>query len=126
MVRELPDLVEALRPALGEVIDIRLNWSAESVTPLMGAHAAAATEKTGGTSQHHRVMAFGGRGADARLLVVPAVTPGTLALMVLRHAGGRFIPEQDRAGAVYERAERIVRAARVESSSWDGIRAGEI
>ena len=26
MVRELPDLVEALFPALGEVVDISLNW----------------------------------------------------------------------------------------------------
>lgn len=125
MVRELPDLVEALRPALGEVVDIRLNWSAGSVTPMMSTMTVAATAKIGGNAPRHRLMAFRGQTADTRLLVVPAVTPATLALMVLRYAGIRLISEQDRATPLYERADRIVRAARADSSSWDPERADQ-
>lgn len=125
MVRELPDLVEALRPALGEVADISLNWSAGSVTPMMSTMTVAATAKIGVNAPRHRLMAFRGQNADTRLLVVPAVTPAALALMVLRYAGARLISEQDRASSVYERADRIVRAARADSSSWDAERADQ-
>ena len=124
MVRELPDLVEALRPAIGEVIDIRLNWSAGSVTPMMSTMAAAAAAKFSVNSPRHRLMAFDGRNAGARILVVPAITSATLALMVLRFAGGRQMSDVDRASPVYERADRIVHAARAESSAWDAEHTG--
>ena len=35
MARELPDLVEALRPTLGDIVDISINWSANSPTPVL-------------------------------------------------------------------------------------------
>lgn len=117
MVRELPDLVEALRPALGEVVDISLNWSAASATPLMGAMPA----KSGPC---HRLMAFVGRTAATTILVVPAVTPAGLAMMVLRQAGKRPISVADKALPVYDKADRILRAARVESGAWEAERAG--
>ena len=47
MVPELPDLVEALFPALGEVVDISLNWSAGSVTPVLSAMAPANAARMG-------------------------------------------------------------------------------
>jgi hypothetical protein len=123
MVRELPDLIEALRSALGEVVDIRLNWSAGSVTPMMSTMTVPAAATLNGGSPRYRLMAIDGRTAATRLLVVPAVTPTSLALMVLRHAGARHIPDVDRADPAYERAERIVRVARAESCSWEAERA---
>lgn len=118
MVRELPELIEALRPALGEVLDISINWSAGSATPVMSSVPAAATAKAGWASARQRLMAFGGRTAGTRLLVVPAMTPTALALMVLRHAGNRQISDADRATPAFEKAERILNAARADSSAW--------
>jgi len=124
MVRELPDLVEALFPALGEVVDINLNWSAGSVTPVLSTMAPATAAKVGWKAPRHRLMSLAGSGATALILVVPAVTSASLALMVLRQAAARHIPEVDFGTPAYDAAERVMRAARADSVSWAAEQAG--
>ena len=123
MVRELPDLVEALFPALGEVVDISLNWSAGSVTPVLSTMAPATAARIGWNAPRHRLMSLVGSGATARLLVVPAVTSAALAVMVLRQAAARHIPEVDFGTPAYDAAERVIRAARADSVAWIAERA---
>lgn len=118
MVRELPDLVEALFPALGEVVDISLNWSAGSVTPVLSTMAPATAARIGWNAPRHRLMSLVGSGATARILVVPAVTSAALAVMVLRQAAARHIPEVDFGTPAYDAAERVIRAARADSAAW--------
>ena len=118
MVRELPDLVEALFPALGEVVDISLNWSAGSVTPVLSTMAPATVARIGWNAPRHRLMSLVGGSATARILVVPAVTSAALAVMVLRQAAARHIPEVDFGTAAYDAAERVIRAAKADSAAW--------
>ena len=120
MVRELPDLVLALHPALGEIVDISINWAAGSAIPILSTSALMSNIKLGTTNApRYRLMAVCGRTASARLLVVPPMTPAALALMVLRQASARHIPELDRGTAAYEAADRVVRACRAESALWE-------
>ena len=119
MVRELPDLIEALRPALGDVVDISVNWSAGSSTPVLSTMSSANTPKLGWNSAQQRLMFVTGRIARTKILVVPAMTSAALALMVLKQAAARNIPHLDRGTQVFETADRILQAARAASASWD-------
>lgn len=125
MVRELPDLVEALHPALGEIIDIRLNWSAGSATPVLSTIGTPLAARPGSTAPRHRLMVISGQTVTATLLVVPPMTAAALALMVLRHASARHIPDVDRGTPAYEAADRVIRASRADSASWEAERAAE-
>ena len=124
MVRELPDLVEALYPALGDVVDINLNWSAGSVAPVLSTMAPATVARIGWTAPRHRLMSLAGSDATARILVVPAVTSPVLAVMVLRQAAARHVPEVDFGTPAYDAAERVIRAARADSVSWAAEQTG--
>ena len=124
MVRELPDLIEALYPALGEVVDISLNWSAGSTTPVLSTMAPATVARIGWNAPRHRLMSVVGGTAAARILVIPAVTSAALALMVLRQAAARHIPEVDQGTPAYEAADRVIRAARADSAAWAAERSG--
>lgn len=123
IVRELPDLIEALLPALGEVIDISVNWPAGSPTPVMSTMSVATAPRLGWNLTQPRLMRFAGERGRAKLLVVPAITPATLALMVLKQAAARYIPDPDRHTPAFETADRILQAARTTSASWDAADA---
>lgn len=118
MGRELPDLVAALIPAIGEVIDIQLNWLAKSRTPVLSTMSATATEKMGWDTTQQRLMSLAGTTASTRILVIPAMTPEALALMLLRQSAGRLIPEMECNTPAFEAADRIVRAAQAASGAW--------
>lgn len=111
--RELPDLVEALRPAIGEVVDIQLNWLAESRTPVLSTMSPAAAAQMGWSATQQRLMSLTGRTAFTRILVIPAMTPEPLALMLLRQAAGKPTLETECNSAVFDAAERILRAAKI-------------
>lgn len=120
MVRELPDLIDALQPTLGEIVDMSINWSAGSATPVLSTMTPAMAAKLRPNGYTHRLMSIVGRTAGTRLLVVPAMTPAALAQMVLRQAADRHVPEVESGTAVYEAAGRVVSAARAESAAWAG------
>lgn len=122
MARELPDLMEAVFPTLGEIIDISINWSANSPTPVLSTMSPDIAAKIGGRAPHHRLMFLTGASALTKLLIIPTMTAPALALMVLRQAAHRDFPELDSGSKEFEAADRVMCAARAESASWQAAR----
>ena len=114
----MADLVEALRPAIGEVVDITINWLAESRTPVLSTMSAVAATQMGWNGTQQRLMSLTGSTAATRILVVPAMTPVPLALMVLRRAAGRPVADSDYGTPVFDASERIVRSAQTAIAAW--------
>ena len=86
---ELPDLVGALHRTLGEVVDIRINWSAtEGQLDLETIAAGARMMKGDNLPRRPRLMFVSGRERRVKLLVVPSMTSQALGLMMLRTAAG--------------------------------------
>ena len=101
---ELPELVGVLHARLGEVIDISVNWSmSENLPDLNSRHWQ---------NKHQHLMAVTGRDASANLLIVPSLTPGTLASLLLRIAAGMPLSAEHQATALFRTATEIVDAAR--------------
>lgn len=123
MARELPDLIEAVFPMLGEIIDISINWSANSPTPVLSTMSPDIAAKIGGQTPRHRLMYLVSPGAVTKLLVIPTMTAPALALMVLRQAAQRGVAELDCGSKEFEAADRVMCAARAESASWEASRA---
>ena len=115
---ELPELVEALHRPLGEILDIRVNWSATDRTPDLSSMTSYAMSMPGWRHSRQRLMAISGRRARAKLLVVPHLTSSALGLMVLRLAAAMPIPDAQQVSAVFKTADCVVRAAQAESASW--------
>jgi hypothetical protein len=125
IARQLPDLIQALHPTLGDIIDIDINWSANSPTPMLSTMSPDIAAKYGGSAPQHRLMFLTSHSALTKLLVVPSMTSSPLALMVLRQAGNRHIPEAEHVSKEYQAAERVICAARSESALWAATRAGK-
>jgi hypothetical protein len=123
VARELPDLIQALHPTLGEIVDIDINWSASSPTPILSTISPDVAAKMTGAKPQHRLMFLTGRPALTKLLVIPSMTHSALALMVLRQAAGRQIPDTEHSTKEFLAAERVLRAARMESSAWAAVSA---
>jgi hypothetical protein len=101
---------------LGDVIDIRVNWSSLAASPDLDALIPRAARPMPGLEiRHQRVMLITGRHAGANLMVVPCRTTSALAVMVLRQAAALPIAPHEVDTEVFRTADTIVRAARVES-----------
>ena len=101
---ELPELVGVLHGRLGEVIDISVNWSlSENMPDLNSRHWQ---------NKHQHLMAVTGRDASANLLVVPSLTPGTLASLLLRIAACMPLSAEHQAPPLFRTAIEIIDAAR--------------
>ena len=113
IARELPDLIEALRERLGQIIDIGLNWSPLEGVPdldLLNRRGVAATP--GRETRRFRVMTLTGSDARANLLVVPCRTSTALAIMLLRQAADLPVMYAHQHTSAFETAGVIVAAAR--------------
>ncbi|MDX1891471.1 DUF5994 family protein [Mycolicibacterium sp. 050158] len=105
---ELSELVGVLHGRLGEVVDISVNWSmSENLPDLNSRHWQ---------NKHQHLMAITGRNASANLLVVPSLTPGALASLLLRIAAGLPVSAEHQATPLYRTAVEIVDAARTDGS----------
>ena len=116
---ELPELVGALHRALGEIIDIRINWSAtEGQLDLETIATGARLMRAGEQYRRPRLRVVVGRDASAKLLVVPSMTSQALGLMVLRTAAG--LPTSGGTGdsRLFETARVVMRLAEAESTKW--------
>jgi hypothetical protein len=122
VAHELPELIEALHRTLGEIVDIRINWSATE-GPLE-LYEIAAKAMRGGERARQRLMVIGGRQACATLLVVPHMTSQALGVMMMRCAAGRPMSRPDQETQFFEIADCVMRAAQVESAAW-AIRTGD-
>ena len=125
MAPELPDLIQALHPKLGDILDISINWTVSSATPVLSTMSPEVAARIVGKSPPHRLMFLTGRCALTKLLVVPSMTSSTLALMVLRQVAQRHSPEDACDTAEFQAAQRVICAARAESFSWATARAGQ-
>ena len=117
IARELPELIDALHPALGEIVDISINWSATAGAPMMHTHTSSVLAKMRWNDSRQRIMVVDGRNASARLLVIPRMTTPQLGLMVLRRAAGMAISVAEQDCAEYLAADRVVRAAEAQSAA---------
>jgi len=121
---ELPDLVDALRDALGQVVDIGVNWSSLDGgldLDLMTRRGVSALP--GIKQRRQRVMTLTGNKARASLLVVPSWTSQALAVMVMRHAAALPIHAKHLDTPAYEAACAIVTAARGECAQRSEVSA---
>lgn len=118
VARELPELVQALHRPLGEIVDIRVNWSATERAPDLNSMSSYAMSMPGWQDSRQRVMAVSGRRARAKLLVLPHMTSSGLGQMVLRRAAAMPIPDAQQDTPAFQTADCVVRAAQVESASW--------
>jgi len=105
---ELPELVAVLTSRLGEIIDIKVNWSSVAAPPKLDSY--------GWEGRRHHVMTINGHSARAKLLIVPYRTSTALAVMVLRRAADLAINPAHRVTRAFRIADSIVRAAVAESA----------
>lgn len=106
LAQELPELVGVLHGRLGEVVDISVNWSlSENLPDLNSRHWQ---------NKHQHLMAITGRTASANLLVIPSLTPGTLASLLLRIAAGLPLSAAHQATPLFRTAAEIIDAARAD------------
>jgi Family of unknown function (DUF5994) len=115
---ELPELIEALHRPLGEIIGIRINWSATDAAPDLNSMGYDVKSMPGWRKPRQRLMVIDGRRARAKLLVVPHMTMPALGLMVLHRAAGMPVSDARQTSKVFETADRVVRAAQAESALW--------
>lgn len=125
IARELPELIQALHPSLGDIVDIDINWSASSPTPTLSTMSTSVVTSIGVAKPRLRLMFLTGQCALTKLLVVPSLTPPPLALMVLRQAAARGIPDAAEANKDFQAAKQVLHAARSESSAWAATRAAQ-
>ena len=109
LARELPELVGVLHARLGEVVDISVNWSlSENLPDLNSRHWQ---------NKHQHLMALTGRDASANLLIIPSLTPSTLAALLLRIAAGLPLSAAHQNTPLFRTAAEIVDAARGEGTA---------
>ncbi|WP_167106336.1 DUF5994 family protein [Mycobacterium sp. DL592] len=118
LARELPSLVDALKSTLGEILDIKLNWTANAGAPVLKPLSSGSMSMLGWNDRRQRLVFVIGRTAQARLLVIPDSATPTLGRMVLRRAASMPLSAADQSSPILETAECILRAAKAESLSW--------
>nr|WP_234712774.1 DUF5994 family protein [Mycolicibacterium komanii]CRL69940.1 hypothetical protein CPGR_01753 [Mycolicibacterium komanii] len=115
---ELPELIETLHKALGEVIDIQVNWAATDGTLDYNSILSSTRTKNPGPRRAHRLMVVVGRSASAKLLVIPHMTTPALGAMVMRCAVGRPNDGLPECSQWSEAADAVIRDAQSDSAAW--------
>lgn len=103
MTVELPGLIQALTPSLGDITSISVNWPHLQRPPDFN--------WPGWETKPQHVITVTGDKAQVRLLIIAYTTHAALALMVLRRAAGLSIMPADRDKPAFVTAGSILRAA---------------
>lgn len=103
LTNELPRLVAALTPRLGDITSINVNWPPLQRPPDFN--------WPGWEHKRQHVMRFIGIDACANLLVIPYATYSALAVMVLRRAANLPVNQADQDKRAFVTAGSIVLAA---------------
>lgn len=103
LTNELPRLVAALTPRLGDIVSINANWPPLQRPPDFN--------WPGWEHKRQHVMTFSGEAACANLLIIPYATYSALAVMVLRRAANLPVNQADRDKRAFLTAGSIVLAA---------------
>ncbi|HTY32782.1 DUF5994 family protein [Mycobacterium sp.] len=104
ITNELPNLVAALTPLLGDIDAINVNWPPLQRPPDFN--------WAGWEHKRQHVMTVSGGQAHVNLLVVPYATYTALAVMVLRRAADLPVDACDQGKPAFLTAGLIVQAAR--------------
>ena len=115
LTNELPNLVLALTPLLGDITSINVNWPPLQRPPDFN--------WPGWQGKRQHVMTIDGSDACANLLIIPYATCSGLALMVLRRAADLPIAAADRLTPAFHTAGSILHAAQQQHVSTKGRRA---
>jgi hypothetical protein len=103
ITHELPNLVTALTPSLGDIDSINVNWSPLQRPPDLN------WQEWEHKRQH--VMTLSGAQNSANLLIISYATNSALAIMLMRCAANLPIDVADRAKPAFSRAGAILHAA---------------
>jgi Family of unknown function (DUF5994) len=103
MTVELPRLIDALTPLVGDVTSINVNWPHLQRPPDFN--------WPGWEHKPQHVMTVNGEKAQINLLIIAYTTYSGLALMVLRRAAGLPITPADRDKPAFMTAGSILQAA---------------
>ncbi|MDR3659351.1 MAG: DUF5994 family protein [Mycobacterium sp.] len=119
VANELPELVSALLPRVGEVADILINWSARDGVHDLHAVALRVSNSTR-LPCRPRLMRVSTMQTCVKLLVIPSITSAELGNQVLRVAAGHAIYDVDQNEESVIQARRVLAVARAESAYWTG------
>ncbi len=103
MTNELPGLIAALTPLLGDITSINVNWPHLQRPPNLN--------WPGWEQKPQHVITVNGELARANLLIVAYTTYSGLALMVLRRAANLPITPIDRDKPTFVTAGTVIKAA---------------
>lgn len=103
ITNELPGLIAALVPLVGDIMSINVNWPPLQRPPDFN--------WPGWEHKRQHVMTLNGGEARANLLIIPYATESALALMVLRRAADLPIDPTDQAKPAFSTAGSILQAA---------------
>jgi Family of unknown function (DUF5994) len=117
---ELAELVGVLHRSLGEVVDIRVNWSAAQGQLGLDSIVPGNRGPTGMTLSRPRLMLVAGRDTCVKLLVVPSKTSLALGSLVMRCAAAMPVEDAVRRTPLFETADRVLQVAQIESVRWLG------
>lgn len=109
ITNELPNLVAALTPLLGDITSINVNWSSLQRPPDLN--------WPGWERKRQHVMTVSGTHARANLLIVSYATNSALALMVMRCAADLPINPGDRDKPAFSTAGSILQIAHQQRGS---------
>jgi hypothetical protein len=118
VAHELPELIGCLHKPLGEIVDICINWSATEGALDLESIVTRTRGRVASKARPPRLMVVDGRGACAKLLVLPHLTSQVLGGLVMRCAAAMPVDGSQRQGRLYETAELVMRTAEVESAKW--------
>lgn len=117
---ELPELIGVLNATLGEIVDIKINWSATDGPLDLNAIVTGVRSIDRPGPRRPRLMVVKGRDECAKLLVVPYMTTQILGAMVMRCAADLPDYYAGRNGELLDTAHNVISIARVESAIWTG------
>ncbi|QRY53186.1 DUF5994 family protein [Mycolicibacterium septicum] len=120
VANELPELVGVLHRSVGEVVDIRVNWSAAEGQLDLDSIVTGTRGPAGMKLSRPRLMMVAGRDACVKLLVVPCKTSVALGGLVMRCAAAMPVEEAARLTPLFDTADRVLQVAQIESARWLG------
>ena len=118
VAQELPELIGFLHKPLGEIVDICINWPATEGPLDLESIVTGTRSRVASKPKRPRLMVVDGRGACARLLVLPHMTGPALGALVMRCAAAMPVDGRERVGPLFATAELVIRTAQVESAKW--------
>ncbi|MGH3970428.1 MAG: DUF5994 family protein [Mycobacterium sp.] len=112
ITHELPNIVAALTPLLGDITAINVNWPPLQRPPDFN--------WPGWEHKRQHVITLSGDDACANLLIIPYATCSGLALMVLRCAANLPVEPADRDKPAFLTANAILRTAQQQRAAHAG------